>query len=164
MRNPAFPGEARVVYRTRPRGGLALRALCRQNQPMRALASLLVAALLVGGIYYVYVRRMPAAAPGTAPTQAISLTGVKSDLLAIGQAERLFIIQSGHCGSLEELVSSGALAFSRPGRDGYDYAVECSGADFTITARHPAPPPAGVTGVRYPTMTLDQTMEFHESD
>lgn len=131
---------------------------------MRALASLLVAALLIGGIYYVYVRRMPTAAPGTAATQAISLTGVKSDLLGIGQAERVFIIENGRCGSLDELVSNGALAFSRPGRDGYEYAVDCSGADFSVTARHPAPPPSGVTGVRYPTMTLDQTLDLRQSD
>jgi len=131
---------------------------------MRAFASVLVAALIIGGIYYVYVRRLPTAAPGTAPTQAISLTGVQSDLLAIGQAERVYIVQNGRCGSLEELVSTGALAFTRPGRDGYNYTVDCSGADFTVVARHPGRPPAGVTGVSYPTMTLDSTLEIHRSD
>ncbi|MGA2484158.1 MAG: hypothetical protein ABSF92_13705 [Candidatus Acidiferrales bacterium] len=131
---------------------------------MRAFASVLVAALIIGGIYYVYVRRLPTAAPGTAPTQAISLTGVQSDLLAIGQAERVYIVQNGRCGSLEELVSTGALAFTRPGREGYAYAVDCSGSDFTVTARHPGRPPAGVTGVSYPTMTLDSTLEIHRSD
>jgi hypothetical protein len=153
-----------VSYRTLAGGGLAPHASRGQNQVMRALASLLVAALLIGGIYYFYVRRMPTAAPGTAPTQAISLTGIQNDLLAIGQAERVYIVQNGHCGSLDELVSTGALAFARPGRDGYEYAVDCSGSDFTVIARHPAPPPAGVTGVRYPTMTLDSALEIHRSD
>jgi hypothetical protein len=131
---------------------------------MRGLVSLLVALLIAGGIYYVYVRHMPTAAPGTAPTQAISITGVQNDLLAIGQAERVFIIQNGRCGSMEELLSTGALAFARPGRNGYEYSIDCEGSDFRVTARHPAPPPAGVTGIRYPTLTVDQTLEVRGAE
>lgn len=130
---------------------------------MRALASVLVVALLAGGIYYFYVRRMPTVAEGTAATQAISLTGVQSDLLSIAQAERMYMVQNGNCGSMGELVSSGALAVSKPGRDGYTYSVECSGSNFSVTASH-APVPAGVQGVRYPTMTIDQTMQVRQND
>ena len=57
---------------------------------MRALARLLLAALLLMGAYYFYVKKLPTADEGTASTQAISLTGVRSDLLQIAQAERAY--------------------------------------------------------------------------
>jgi hypothetical protein len=127
---------------------------------MRALAGLLVVAALLFGVYYVYLKKMPVADEGTAPTQAISLTGVRSDLLQIAQAERGYTALNGHCASLDELLSSGSLSMSRPERDGYSYSVECSGGDFTVSARH-APAPAG-SPIRYPNFAIDQTMQIRE--
>jgi hypothetical protein len=127
---------------------------------MRALASLLVVAAVAAGIYFYSVKKMPVTDEGTAPTQAISLTGVRMDLLQIAQAERGFIAQNGHCAPLEELISSGATAISRPERDGYAYSVDCSAADFTITARH-EPAPAG-SPIRYPTLAIDSNMQVRE--
>ncbi len=128
-----------------------------QNKKMRAFASLLIAALLFGGIYYIYMRRMPTVAEGTAPTQAISLTGVQNDLLQIAQAERSYIVQNTHCTSLDELVSSQTLLMKRSERDGYTYSIECSGMEFTATARHA--PAAADSPIRFPTMVIDQTMQ-----
>lgn len=127
---------------------------------MRALAGLVVALLLVGGIYSFYVKRMPTAAEGTASTQAISLTGVQTDLLQIAQSERTYMISNGRCASLDELISSRTVSISRPERDGYTYTIECSGAEFTITARH-APAPGG-SPVRYPALRADQTLQVRE--
>jgi hypothetical protein len=127
---------------------------------MRALAMLLVAAGLLFGVYQYYLKKMPTTDQGTAPTQAISLTGVRGDLLQIAQAERGYAALNSHCASLEELISSNSLSMSRPERDGYSYAVECSDADFTVTARH-APAPAG-SPIRYPNLVIDQTMEIRE--
>ena len=127
---------------------------------MRALAGLLVAAALLFGVYYFYLGKMPTTDQGTAPTQAISLTGVRSDLLQIAQAERGFVAQNGHCAPLEELISSGAMSISRQGRDGYDYAVECAATDFSVTARH-APAPPG-SSIRYPNFAIDATMQIRE--
>ncbi|MGC0773866.1 MAG: hypothetical protein WB543_13105 [Candidatus Acidiferrum sp.] len=127
---------------------------------MRALIAILVAAALLLGIYHYYFKKMPTTDEGTAPTQAISLTGVRMDLLQIAQAERGYIALNGHCASLEELASSNSLAMSRPERDGYSYSIECSGADFSVTARH-APAPAG-SPIRYPTLAIDQGMQVHE--
>ena len=121
---------------------------------------LLLAAGLLFGVYQYYVKRMPTADQGTAPTQAISLTGVRADLLQIAQAERGYAALNSHCASLEELISSNSLSMSRPERDGYSYAVECSGADFTVTARH-APAPVG-SPIRYPNLAIDQTMQVRE--
>lgn len=49
---------------------------------------------------------------------------------------------------------------SRTERDGYSYTVDCSGADFTVTARH-APAPAG-SHFRYPILAIDQSMNVRE--
>ncbi len=127
---------------------------------MRALVAILVACAALFGVYHYYFQKMPTTDEGTAPTQAISLTGVREDLLLIAQAESGFIAQNGHCASLEELTSSNSLAMSRPERDGYSYSIACSGGDFTATARH-APAPAG-SPIRYPTLAIDQAMQLHE--
>ncbi len=121
---------------------------------------LLVAAGLLFGVYEYYLKKMPAADRGTTPTQAISLTGVRADLLQIAQAERGYAALNSRCASLDELISSNSLSMSRPERDGYSYAVECSGADFTVTARH-APAPVG-SPIRYPNLAIDQTMQVRE--
>lgn len=127
---------------------------------MRTLVVLLVACALLFGVYHFYFKKMPSTDEGTAPTQAISLTGVRGDLLQIAQAERAYIALNGQCASLELLTSSSSLAVSRPERDGYSYSIECSGGDFSVTARH-APAPAG-SPIRYPTLAIDQSMQVHE--
>jgi hypothetical protein len=128
---------------------------------MRAFALVLVAALLLFGVYQFYLRKMPSSDAGTAPTQAISLTGVRGDLLQIAQAERGNLALNSKCISLDELISSGSLSMSRPERDGYTYEVTCSGGgDFQIVARH-APAPEG-SAIRYPTLSIDSTMEVRE--
>jgi hypothetical protein len=127
---------------------------------MRALAGVLVAAAIFFAIYHFYLKKMPTSDEGTAPTQAISLTGVRSDLLQIAQAERRYIVTNGHCVALDELVSSTSLSMSRSERDGYTYSVECSGGDFTATALH-APAPAG-SPIRYPNLAIDASMQVHE--
>jgi hypothetical protein len=127
---------------------------------MRALVAILVSCALLFGIYHYYFKKMPVTDEGTAPTQAISLTGVRGDLLQIAQAERGYIAQNGHCAPLGELISSNSLAMSRMERDGYTYSVECSGGDFSVTARHV--PAAAGSPIRYPTLAIDQNMAIRE--
>jgi hypothetical protein len=127
---------------------------------MRSLVALLVGAALLFVVYHFSLRRMPSTDEDTAATQAISLTGVRADLLQIAQAERLYIATNAQCASLTELISSNSLSMTRTERDGYSYAVECSGASFTAAARH-LPAPAG-SPIRYPNLTVDSSMEVHE--
>jgi hypothetical protein len=127
---------------------------------MKIFVSLLVSVGFLWGVYILYLKRIPTVAEGTAATQAISLTGVKMDLLQIAKAERSAIGVEGHCMNMDELLSSGSMSLSRTGRDGYSYSVECSGNDFTATARH-APAPAG-SPIRYPAMMIDQSMQVRE--
>jgi hypothetical protein len=156
-----LPGGLRgAFFHTNERKVLAGSQRREENQIMRALVALLVACALLFGVYHFYFKKMPSTDEGTAPTQAISLIGVRSDLLQIAQAERGYIALNGQCASLELLTSSNSLAMSRPERDGYSYSIECSGGDFSVTARH-APAPAG-SPIRYPTLAIDQSMQVHE--
>jgi hypothetical protein len=127
---------------------------------MRALAAILVAAAILFGVYEYYLKKMPVTDEGTASTQAISLTGVRADLLQIAQAERGYVAMNGHCATFDELISSNSLTMSRAERDGYSYSIECSGADFTVSARH-APAPSG-SPIRYPNLAIDQNMQVGE--
>lgn len=127
---------------------------------MRALAIVLVAAIILLGVYELYLKKMPTTDQGTAPTQAISLTGVRSDLLQIAQAERGNIALNGKCASLDELISTSALAVRKTERDGYTYQVNCSGSDFQVVAEHPAA--AEGSGIRYPKLAIDATMQIQE--
>jgi hypothetical protein len=115
---------------------------------------------LACAVYYFYLKKMPTTDEGTAATQAISLTGVRSDLLQIAQSERGNIALNSKCLSLDELISSGALAVSRNERDGYTYQVSCSGSDFQVIAEHPAA--LAGSGIRYPKLAIDGTMQIQE--
>jgi hypothetical protein len=129
---------------------------------MRSFVGLLVGAALLLIVYHFSLKRLPTTDEGTAATQAISLTGVRTDLLQIAQGERGYIAMNGHCASLDELISSHSLSMTRTERDGYSYTVECSGGDFTASARH-QPAPAG-SPIRYPNLAIDSSMQVHEID
>ncbi len=145
-------------YQLYSEGGklLARRRARGKNGGMRAFA-----AMILFGVYEFYLKKMPTTDAGTASTQAISLTGVRMDLLQIAQAERGNLALNSKCTSLDELVSSGSLNMSRPERDGYTYEVKCSsGAEFQVVARH-APAPEG-SPIRYPTLAIDSSMQVQE--
>lgn len=135
---------------------------------MRVLGviGLLVTAAVGMGIY-MYTLKQATPAPGMVVTQNISVVGVKNDLIAIGQAERMYFAQNGSYADLPTLSTSGTMNISRTSRDGYTYAVDTAGNSFTVTATYTAPPiemPKGVTPPHFPTFTLDQTMEVHQGD
>lgn len=133
----------------------------RDNRDMRSLVYLLVA---LGVAYYIYqysLKKLPTNSAGTAVTQEISLTGVRSDLLQIAQAERSNIALNGNCSSVDEMISSDALRIAASSRAGYTYEVKCmGGSEFQVVARH-APAPAA-SSVRYPTLAIDSTMQLQE--
>ena len=126
---------------------------------MRILGILSVAATLGFGLFYLYLQNRSLPASGR-PKEQITLTGVKSDLMQIGQGERMYVTKNGNCTTLEQLISSGSITMTRTERDGYAYTIDCSGTDFTVTARHPEPPDGGA---RYPTLRLDSKMEISQA-
>ena len=128
---------------------------------MRALIGILVAAAVAGAVYFYSLKKMPTTDAGTAPTQAISLTGVRMDLTQIAQAERTYIASNGHCAALDELSSSGTVNFARTERQGYAYEIRCGeGSEFAVIAHH-GPAPAD-SPIRYPILAIDQNMQVGE--
>jgi hypothetical protein len=152
--------RAVVSFRTLVNAAIAAGPCRPHNFAMKIFVSLLVTASFLMGVYLLYLKKIPTAAEGTVSTQAVSITGVRMDLLQIAKAERSSISVDGHCMTMDELLASGSMSMSRPERDGYTYSVECSGNDFTATARH-APAPAG-SAFRYPNMVIDQSMQVRE--
>lgn len=120
---------------------------------MSVLSVLAVAA--IG--YWFYASSLKTSSAAGSPTQTISTVGVKSDLLSIGQAERIYQAMHGSYASLDELYSSGALTVRKSDREGYTYASETSLEGFTITARCQA-----AASVACSSFSIDQTMQIHE--
>ena len=111
-------------------------------------------AAVVGFVYKYYFSQNQQAAPISHPTQTIDVTGVKNDLLGMAQAERIYQTEHSAYGSLDDLVSSGAMAMKKSGRDGYTYEAEASTESFRIIAHCPSATQPGCTSY-----VIDQTME-----
>ena len=129
------------------------------------ISILITAAIGIGG--YMYFLKQAAPGPGMVVTQNISIVGVKNDLIAIAQAERMYYLQNNSYADLATLASSGTMNITRTSRDGYTYSAVPSGSTFTVTATYTPPPvenPAGVTPPHFPTFSIDQTMEVHQGD
>src|SRR5665213_1430129 len=121
------------------------------------LIGILLTAVIGVGLY-LYFLKQAVPAPGMVATQAITLTGVQNDLVAIAQAERMYYVQNGSYTDLATLASTGTMNIARTSRDGYAYAVEPGENGFTATARYTAPPldmPKGVTPAHFPTISID---------
>lgn len=123
---------------------------------MRSMIGLLIVAVIGVLTYKYYFPHMEAAGTGTAtPMQTIDMVGVKNDLLSIAQAERMYLTDHSSYASLDELVSSGALAMKKTGRDGYTYDAQPSDSTFRVIAHCPATTNPGCTS-----FVIDQTMEI----
>jgi hypothetical protein len=127
---------------------------------MRFLIGVLVGAALLFVVYHFGLLRLPATDEGTAATQAVSLTGVRMDLLQIADAEHSYIAINGECVSLSKLISTQSISMTRNERDGYSYEIQCSGNGFTATARHR--PAAAGSPIRYPNFSIDSSLELRE--
>ncbi len=125
---------------------------------MRSAASivgLLIVAAISALIYKFYFTQGSQPAEIRNPVQTIDVVGVKNDLLGIAQAERMYQAEHNSYGSLDDLMSGGAMTLKRTGRDGYTYEAETSADSFRIIAHCPS---ATVPGcVNY---SVDQTMEI----
>ena len=122
---------------------------------MRSGAALLGLVIVLGiGYYMVRPSLEPSRGEKVSPIQQADLTGVKSDLLSIAQAERLYLTSHNTYGTLEELQQDGSLNFSGRERRGYNYTAEIDGASrFRIIAA-----PANPAKAEGPTLSIDDTM------
>lgn len=127
---------------------------------MRAAMGLISIVIVLAVGYWFYASELKtsgATAAAGAPAQVISTVGVKSDLLSIAQAERIYQASHDSYGSLDELYSSGALMVKKSGRNGYTYSAETSSDGFTITARCQAQ-----TSTPCPSFCIDQDMQIQQ--
>jgi hypothetical protein len=110
---------------------------------------------------YVYSRQMQsssAAAGANNPKAAINITGVKSDLVGIASAERLYFASEGKYASLDDLIANHAVTMRQ--RPPYSYEVEISSSGFRVVATR-----SGDDGSGAPSqLSVDENMEFKTSE
>lgn len=119
----------------------------------------LVAALAVGMyIYSKQIQSTSATAGANNPKAAVNITGVRTDLMAIAQAERRYFATEGKYASLDELVSSHSITISRQ-RPPYTYEVETGSGGFRVVATRSTDDGSGMPAQ----LSVDENMEFNES-
>lgn len=121
---------------------------------MRSLLSLVVVLAIVFISYKLYFSQLKSATGSAAPASTIEATGVKNDLIAIGQAERMYQAEHGSYATLDQLNSSGAMSVAKTGREGYSYAVDSSENSFRAEAR------CSATVAGCVSYGIDETMEI----
>ena len=123
---------------------------------MRAAAGVLGLIIVVAiGWFIIKTQFTQGPTGGAPPKQTIDVVGVKNDLLAIAQAERMYLASHGSYASLDQLQQDGSLAFSGTNRRGYNYVAEVDdGQHFKVTATPSDPAKAG-----WPTLSIDETMQ-----
>jgi hypothetical protein len=127
---------------------------------MRAAMSLLSIVVVLAVGYWFYASNLKTSGVTTSagtPAQVVSTVGVKSDLLSIAQAERIYQASHDSYASLDDLYSSGALTVKKPPRDGYTYSAETSSDGFTITARCQVQ-----SSTACPSFSIDQNMQVEQ--
>lgn len=114
----------------------------------------LVIVLVVG--WFIFKQQFEKGPTGGAPPQqVIDVAGVRNDLVAIGQAERLYLASHGTYATIDQLRNDGAIMFSGTNRRGYNYVAEVQdGLHFKITAT-----PADPEKQSWPTLSIDETMQ-----
>jgi hypothetical protein len=93
----------------------------------------LVIVVAVGG--YLYTDQLKNVVPdGKAPATAISVTGVRNDLLAMANAERRYLATHPKYASIDELREDGDIHV--PARPDFTYFIDADESHFTITATY----------------------------
>jgi len=104
---------------------------------MRSLIGLVITLSIVFCAYKLFFAQLQSTG-SAAPAHAIDAVGVKNDLVAIAQSERIYQVDHSAYGTLDQLASSGAMSMAKKGRDGYTYDAEASATSFRVVAHCPA--------------------------
>jgi hypothetical protein len=126
---------------------------------MKKVGGLLALVIVLGiGLYMFRTEFQHMPGGGAPPKQIIDVAGVRSDLLTIGQAERLYLASHGSYASLDQLQQEGSITFSGASRRGYNYTAEIDdGQHFKITATPSDPAKEG-----WPTLSIDENMQISQ--
>jgi hypothetical protein len=121
---------------------------------MRAAASVLGLVIVMAIVWFIVKSQFSQGPAGAQPpAETINVVGVKSDLLSIAQAEKMYMASHGSYVSIDELQQDGSLTFNGANRRGYSYTAEVDdGQHFKITAT-----PSDPAKASWPTLTIDET-------
>ena len=125
---------------------------------MSRIFGLISTLIVLGAILYLYSRQVQtsSAAMGTNnPKAAINVTGVRTDLMTIAQAERGYFALQGKYASLDELISSRSIAVAHQ-RPPYSYDVEVSSGGFRVIATRSGDDASGTPAQ----ISVDENMQF----
>ena len=125
---------------------------------MGRLFSFLSVLIVLGAGMYIYSRQAQsssAAAGASNPRAAVDITGVRTDLMSIAQAERGYFALEGKYASFDELVSSRAMTVARQ-RPPYSYEIETSASSFRVVAKRNGADNSGTPAQ----LTVDEDMQF----
>lgn len=124
---------------------------------MKAAGTILALLIVVAVTWFLVKSQFSSRPTGTQPpAETIDVVGVKSDLLAIAQAERMYLASHGSYASVDQLQQDGSITFSGGNRRGYNYTAELDdGQHFRLTAAPADPAKAG-----WPTLSMDETMQL----
>lgn len=116
--------------------------------------------IVVAAGAYIYMRQTQGvmSAGSSSPTSTVDLMGVRSDLLAIAQAERSHAALGSGYASIETLRSQGELMMQRDNRGPYNYSAEISDSGFRIVSTWSGPESAGMPK----TISIDQSMQISQ--
>jgi hypothetical protein len=131
----------------------------REDEIMRAAFGMvgLLIVLLIG--YLIYTAQIREIGDGKPLAQQVNFVAVRSDLLSLAEAEKLYYTTNGRYGTLEELQSSNVMnTIPKRGRSGYQYAAEVDGsAHFQITAT-----PTDSSRTDLPTLSIDESQQISQ--
>jgi hypothetical protein len=120
---------------------------------MRAFGLLaLIGVVAIGA--YVYTKQLESATSvggAATPTTTVDVTAVRTDLLALANAERQYWASNGKYVSFDELQSNGTTHV--PARPNYSYSAQAGEASFKIIATYSGPDPKAPK-----TIAIDETM------
>jgi hypothetical protein len=119
----------------------------------------LILAMGIGMYLYSKQAQSSSAAAGVNnPKAAINITGVRTDLMTIAQAERGYFALEGKYASLDELISSRSMTVARQ-RPPYSYEIEMNGNGFHVIATRSGDDGSGAPAQ----LSVDENMQFQTS-
>ena len=128
---------------------------------MGRLFGFLSVIIVMGAGMYIYSRQAQSdsvVAGANNPKSAINITGVRTDLMTIAQAERGYFALQGKYASLDELIASRSMSVARQ-RPPYNYEVETSSGSFRVVATRTGDADSGTPAE----LSVDENMQFHTS-
>ena len=129
---------------------------------MRGIFGFLSIIIVLGVGMYIYSKQAQsssAIAGATNPQAAINITGVKSDLMSIAQAERRYFASEGKYISLDEIISTHYITVARQ-RPPYTYDLQISSGGFHVVATRSGDNIGGTPAQ----LSVDENMEVQTSE